>query len=87
MIEYHVHIRSTDQFKQAGVRGKNDRNKINGVDDQYFWLRIRITFSSSIIIFFGLAAGWFVPTFFEILNSSPDERPLLLKGHKRVTLQ
>ena len=24
MIEYHVHIRSTDQFKQFGVREKNE---------------------------------------------------------------
>ena len=29
MIEYHVNIRSTDQFKQVGVREKNDRNEIN----------------------------------------------------------
>ena len=28
MIEYHVYIRSTDQFKQVGVREKNDRNEI-----------------------------------------------------------
>ena len=35
MIEYYVHIRSTDQFKQAGVRGINNRNEINGVDDHY----------------------------------------------------
>ena len=26
IIEYHIHIRSTDQFKQVGVREKNDRN-------------------------------------------------------------
>ena len=51
MIEYHVHIRSTDQFKQAGVRGKNSINEINGVDDHYIWLRIRITSSSSIVFF------------------------------------
>ena len=25
IIEYHVNIRSTDQFKQVGVREKNDR--------------------------------------------------------------
>ena len=29
MIEYPVHIRSTDHFKQVGVREKNDRNEIN----------------------------------------------------------
>ena len=29
MVEYHVHVRSTDQFNQVGVREKNDRNKIN----------------------------------------------------------
>ena len=29
MIEYHVHITSTDQFKQVGVPEKNDRNEIN----------------------------------------------------------
>ena len=29
MIEYHVHIRSTDHFKQVGMREKNDRNEIN----------------------------------------------------------
>ena len=27
-IEYHVHMRSTDHFKQIGVREKNDRNEI-----------------------------------------------------------
>ena len=31
MVEYHVHVRSTDQFKQVGVREKNDRNEINNV--------------------------------------------------------
>ena len=31
MGEYHVHVRSTDQFKQVGVREKNDRNEINSV--------------------------------------------------------
>ena len=30
MVEYHAHVRSTDQFKQVGVREKNDRNEING---------------------------------------------------------
>ena len=29
MVEYHVHVRSTDQFKQVGVREKNDSNEIN----------------------------------------------------------
>ena len=29
MVEYHVHVRSTDQFKQVGVGEKNDRNDIN----------------------------------------------------------
>ena len=32
MIEYHVHIRSTDQFKQVGVREKNDRNEIKNLE-------------------------------------------------------
>ena len=30
IIAYHIHIRLTDQFKQVGVREKNDRNAING---------------------------------------------------------
>ena len=39
MIQHHVHIRSTDQFKQVGVREKNDRNEINGVDDHpHLWI-------------------------------------------------
>ena len=29
MVEYHVHVRSTDQINQVGVRVKNDRNEIN----------------------------------------------------------
>ena len=29
MFEYHVHIRSTDQFKEIGVHEKNDRSEIN----------------------------------------------------------
>ena len=29
MVEYHVHVRSTDQFKQFRVHEKNDRNEIN----------------------------------------------------------
>ena len=32
MIEYHVHIRSTDQFKQVGVREKNDRKEIKSLE-------------------------------------------------------
>ena len=36
MIQHHVHIRSTDQFNQVGVHEKkNDRNKINSVDDHH----------------------------------------------------
>ena len=47
MIENHVHIRSTDNFKQVGEHGKMT-NEINSVDDRCVWLCIRITFSSSI---------------------------------------
>ena len=33
MIEYHVHIRSTDHFKQIGVRErKNDRKEIKSLE-------------------------------------------------------
>ena len=35
MIEYHVHIRSTDQFKQVGVREKKMtemRSKVWNID-------------------------------------------------------
>ena len=32
MIKYHVHIRSKDQFKQIGVREKNDRNEIKSLE-------------------------------------------------------
>ena len=48
MIENHVHIRSTDHFKQVGVHEKNDGNEINSVDDKCVWLCIRVTISSSI---------------------------------------
>ena len=34
MIAYHVHLRSTDQFKQLGCVKKKDRNEINSVVDQ-----------------------------------------------------
>ena len=37
MIQYHVHIRSKDQFNQVGVHERNDRNEINSVDDHRFW--------------------------------------------------
>ena len=47
MIENHVHIRSTDRFKQVGVHGIMT-NEINSVDDRCVWLCIRVTFSSSI---------------------------------------
>ena len=60
MIENHVHIRSTDHFKQVGVREKTDRNEINSVDDHCVWFCIRVTFSSSIGKVFGLPAAWFV---------------------------
>ena len=46
MIQHHVHIRSTDQFKQVGVQEKKDRNEINSVDDHRAWLCIRVIFSS-----------------------------------------
>ena len=32
IIEYHVSIRSTDQFKQIRVREKNDRNEIKSLE-------------------------------------------------------
>ena len=45
-IENHVHIRSTDNFKQVGVHGKMT-NEINSVDDRCVWLLcIRVTSSS-----------------------------------------
>ena len=47
MNENHVHFRSTDHFKQVGVRGKMTEMK-SIVDDQCVWLCIRVTFSSSI---------------------------------------
>ena len=47
MIEKHVHIRSTDHFKQVRVHGKMT-NEIISVDDRCVWLCIRVTFSSSI---------------------------------------
>ena len=47
MTENHVHIRSTDHFKQVGVRGKMTEMK------SMIWMTIafgciRVTFSSSI---------------------------------------
>ena len=45
LIENHVHIRSTDHFKQVGVHGKMT-NEINSVDDRCVWLCICVTFSS-----------------------------------------
>ena len=56
MIQHHVHVRSTDQFNQVGVHGKNDRNEINNVDNHRDWLSIRVTFSSSIGKVYGLPA-------------------------------
>ena len=47
MIENHLHIRSTDHFKQVGMRDRNE-TRGNSVDDQCVWLCIRVTFSSSI---------------------------------------
>ena len=46
LIENHVHIRSTDHFKQVCIMHKNDRNEINSVDDHCVWLCIRVTFTS-----------------------------------------
>ena len=47
MVENHVHIRSTDHFKQVGEHGKMT-NEINSVADRCVWLCICITFSESI---------------------------------------
>ena len=41
MIAYHVHIRSTDEFKQVGMSEKNDRIEINSVEDHRVWLYFR----------------------------------------------
>ena len=36
MIEYNVHIRSKDQFKQVGVREKkNDRIEVSSIDTKF----------------------------------------------------
>ena len=37
MVEYHVHVRSTDQFKQVGVCEKNDRNEVK----TWYWVKYR----------------------------------------------
>ena len=55
-IQHHVHIRSTDQFKQVGVHVKNGRNEISIVDDHRVWLCIRVTFPLLIGKIYGLAA-------------------------------
>ena len=49
MIQHHVHNGWTDQFKQVGVRDKNNRNEINSVDDHRVWLCIRITYNLFLI--------------------------------------
>ena len=41
MVEYHVHVRSTDQFKQVGVREKNDRNEINSEGSPHLTMHLR----------------------------------------------
>ena len=41
MVEYHVHVRSTDQFKHVGVREKNDRNEINSVGSPHLTFDLR----------------------------------------------
>ena len=56
MIQHHVHIRSTGQFKYVGVHEKNDRNDINSVDAHRVWLCINVIFSSTIGKVFGLPA-------------------------------
>ena len=56
IIQHHVHIRSTDQFKQVGVREKIERNKTNSVNDHRFWLCIGATFSAWIGKVFKLTA-------------------------------
>ena len=40
MLEYHVHVTSTDQFKQVGVREKNDRNEINSVGSAHLTMHL-----------------------------------------------
>ena len=40
MIQYHVHIRSTDQFKQFGVREKKMTEMWSLVEDHRVWLCI-----------------------------------------------
>ena len=41
MVEYHVHVRSTDQYKQVGVREKNDRNEIYSVGSPHLTMHLR----------------------------------------------
>ena len=41
MVEYRVHIRSIDQFKQVGVREKNDGNEINSVGSPHLTMHLR----------------------------------------------
>ena len=41
MVEYHVHVGSTGQFKQVEVREKNDRNEINSVGSPHLTMHLR----------------------------------------------
>ena len=50
-----------------GAWKKNHRNEINNVNEHRVWLCIRVTFFSSIGIFFGLPADCFVLTEIEVL--------------------
>ena len=59
-IVYHIHIRSTGQFKQYGMREKTDRNEIifvcfcipilQTILDITFWIYLFICFSKKTIV-------------------------------------
>ena len=60
MVEYHVHVRSMDQFKQLGVREKNSKYKLSfvcgrlgkGFIDRSVWLFYMIYKNSGLFYHF-----------------------------------
>ena len=57
MVEYHVHVRSTDQFKQVGVREKNDRNEIKSGGSPRLTMHLRNHLLITSGYTFGIASG------------------------------
>ena len=94
MIEYHVHIRSTDHFKEVRVREKNDRNEINSGGSPCLTMNLRnhLLITSGNLFWYCFSRsrsnlpGWLCPAHTDrfFVASSSEKKSYRVSAHKPI---